>query len=81
MPKKEEKIDVGWIDQFNENFRFIRGAVDVAAAALGYEAPVQPASIAPVLEEVLRRLNKLDDLVQGFWLQVRGKPIVERRAQ
>ena len=75
MKKPKEKVsyqDVGWIDRFNDDFRFIRGAVDLSAAGLGCEAPIEHISVSYVMEEALHKLDRLDDLVQEIWESIRA---------
>jgi hypothetical protein len=65
MPKKqqEEKIDIfnaSWRDEFEDDFYFVRGAVDLARGCSSQEGcGISDGSIPTVLEEAV---NKLDDL-------------------
>ena len=57
MAKKQEK---NWIDEFEDDFYFIRGAVDLARGCSSQEGcGISDGSIPAVLEEAV---NKLDDL-------------------
>ena len=58
MDKKQEEKN--WMDEFEDDFYFIRGAVDLARGCSSQEGTgVSDGSVVAVLEEAV---NKLDDL-------------------
>ena len=61
--QKEEKIDIfdiGWKDEFDDDFYFIRGAVDLTRACFSRGGDeVSDGSVAAIFEEVTKKLDKM----------------------
>jgi hypothetical protein len=77
MAKKQEneKIDIfgmDWQDEFNNDFYFIKGAVDLTRACFSNNGDdVSDESVAAIFEEVRERLDKVESLMDRVWHSMR----------
>ncbi len=61
MAKKEEE---NWIDEFDDDFYFIRGAVDLTRACFSRGGDdVSDGSVAAIFEEVTKKLDKMRTVI------------------
>ena len=73
--QKEEKIDifnVGWKDEFNNDFYFIKGVVDLTRVCFSNNGDdVSDESVVAILEEAKGRLDKVESLMERVFDSIR----------
>jgi hypothetical protein len=63
MAKKQEE-EKNWIDEFDNDFYFVRGGVDLVSGCFQYDGGVvSDDSVVAILEEVKDRLDKMRTLI------------------
>lgn len=69
---EKEKInykDIDWIDNFDQEFDYIRAVIDLGTGALVHDWS-SPETVQTALNKILDRLDELNDLIQGVWKSI-----------
>ena len=67
MAKKQEE-EKNWIDEFDDDFYFIRGGVDLVSGCFQYGGDVvSDDSVVTILEEVKNRLDKMRTVIDRVY--------------